>query len=460
MFKPSLILILALYLAPGGAHAADCWISPNGRGEKDGRSEENAYAAADGKAQQCWEETGPTETMHVLPGIYSRRNNAFWTLKITEKNSGSDRENPKKLIGQGDVRLEGSRPVPYKVSERDQGETWIRLEKRARNVVIENFDVEKVAYGIDGSAGGYHHLRLTDLHFVDTRQNIYLRGHPACRSQEDCEVDPETISRAIRIEQTSGTRYSKRHIRLSPGIDGVRVFQAFADAQYLDHDFAVGFDVENPSHDILFEEAHARRNLFTGSEYWNGDGFKAEEETYNISYLACTASENADAGFDIKAGHARLVNSVAFLNKRNIRIWSHDTAHLWNIYAAHSRNLGGEGAPAGVWVSGRAECRYCTLRENSIQLMLENNGGQPPFVRLQDSILAVSEAIPDGQFILKEEGARLELDQTLLWKENGPGRNPEFRIQSPEFRMDTALLNSARYGMKKGFHSQRPAPAE
>lgn len=437
------ILWLTAVSAPPGAKAGDCWLSLNGSGLQNGEDPGNAYSAVDGRgsknAQRCWEQTGPGDTMHILEGEYTKKNGGFWRLKISQENDGSDSGEIKKLSGEGRVRIQGSRPVPYRFSRRKAGETWIQMTRGARNVRIENFEVSQVAEGIAAKKGGNQNLEFHNLHFRDTRENFHIDGHPDCLGKKRCRVDEGKRSRNILIQKTSGVRYSKRHVRLSRGVSHVRVIDSQADSEFLDGDFAVGFDVEGPSHDIEFVRCSSSRNLYSLSEYWNGDGFKTEDETRDIRWKECSAFDNADAGFDVKSKNALLENIVALRNNRNIRIWNTEGNVLRNVNASYSHHWGGISSEAGLWTQGHLECHHCTLHNNQVQVQAEN-AGRPARVSLFDSILSLDHS-RQGELTREEEGAQIDFIRTALWHEGVSGINPEYLPN----------LNNRSYGKSKGY---------
>jgi len=410
-----ILLVLIILLIPLSAESADCWLSVHGKGMKDGTSREHAMSALDRteNAQLCWNKTSPSGTMHVLEGEYDIAENAYWALVIDSSNDGSKNFGGfKKLLGEGTVVLKGSRPIPYHSSRKEKGGTWIRIRYGARDVWIQHFTVHRVAHGISAKEGRNKKLRLRNLLFQDTRQNILLSGHSDCRSISDCPVRQDDLSQDIIIESTKGFRYSKRHIRLSRGIHHVKVIDSHADADFLDDDFAVGFDVENPSHDIEFLRCSSRRNRFSRSDYWNGDGFKAENETFHIRWNHCSAFENADAGFDIKTRSARMTDIVAERNNRNIRTWSKEKAVLRNINASYSEHQGGTGSEAGIWTMGILECYRCTLHNNGIGAAAENNAGSGK-ITFFDSVLSL-DAGREGRMTREEKGTEIHFIRTLV----------------------------------------------
>lgn len=411
----AVICCLCLFSPTGWAK--DCWMSVEGAGKKNGTAKEHAYSASKKNADRCWKQTGADGTMYVLEGEYSMDNGAFWVLDISSKNDGPDHRNSyKRLVGVGNVTLIGPRPIPYSPASKEMGGRWIGLGAGVHHILIKNFNVRQVAEGIAAQKGENHHLWFDHLHFQDTRQNIFLLGHPDCESMENCERGKNELSRDIVINNTSGVRYSKRHIRLSHGIHHVKVLRSTADSQFLDEDFAVGFDVENPSHDILFKKCSSQRNKYTGSKYWNGDGFKAEDQTYNIRWIDCSAFENADGGFDIKTKNGYLQHVTALRNNRNIRSWHPEGITIKNADASYSKHHGGEGGEAGIWALGNLNCYDCTVRNNKIQVMTEK-GPTTSYIRFFDSVLSTN--LEDSVLMSQEDGTHIDLVRTHVLQKSG-----------------------------------------
>lgn len=439
----SFALFMLFFSFPGVGRADDCWISVFGSGIKNGKDAFNAYSASEGDeskyAQICWEQTGPDGTMHVMEGEYTVENKAFWRLRIMSANDGSKapKNKFKRLLGEGSVLIRGPRKIPYDFSMKAEGGAWLDIARGAGRFRVQNFKVSRVAEGIAAQYGGNVALQFHDLHFEDTRQNIIIHGQ----------------SREILIQDTSGVRYSKRHIRLGWGISRVRVVNSHANAEFLDGDFAVGFDVENQSSDIEFNLCSSRGNVYTLSPYWNGDGFKAENETRNIRWLNCSAFDNGDAGFDIKTENAYLQNIIALRNNRNIRIWSSKKAVVKNANASYAKHRGGIGIEAGIWSVGALDCQLCTLHNNKIQVLIESAGKGPRAqIRFFDSILSADDQMR-GEGIRQEKGTRVDLIRTVQWNEGGKGLDPKFGLgATAQWEGGNREFNSLLYGKIKGYH--------
>jgi len=441
---------LVLYSVSKLAWADDCWLSVQGSGLKNGSDALNSYSAKN--AQKCWDQTGAADVMHVAEGRYTVQDKTFWKLDIAKANDGSaSPETSKGLIGQGQVIIEGSRQIPYQINTKDTGESWIRILRGASNLSIQNFNVARIKEGIAAKEGGNHTIEIKNIHFSDTRQNILIAGHPQCIRLSQCRFQPEEISHNIVIDQTSGLRYSKRHIRLTNGVWGVQVSNSHADGAFLDGDFAVGFDVENPSHDIQFSHCTSRGNRYSLSEYWNGDGFKTENETRNIRWDHCAAFDNADGGFDIKSDNAVLENIIALRNNRNIRSWSPEKIILRNVNASYSKHWGGIGTEAGIWTEGTLDCHFCTLHNNKIQIHAENNT-ETARVRIFDSILSMDASV-EGETIRQEKESSVDLIRTQIWQQSEDQIDPKFaEAELSSWEGGNENFNSRTYGKTKGYY--------
>lgn len=449
--------LFLLFVSARLSWAGDCWISVSGAGLKNGSDAANAYSASEGgqskNAQVCWNQTSSDGTMHVMAGEYTVENKSFWRLRIISANdgTGAKEKNYKKLIGEGRVLLQGPRKVPYDPSLKTEGGLWLDISQGASRLWVQNFHISRIAEGISAAEGGNVDLQFHDLHFEDTRQNFIILGHPDCKTRRSCGVKPEAMTREILIKNTSGLRYSKRHVRLGNGVSKVKVENSLADAGFLDGDFAVGFDVEGPSHDIDFIRSSSRANIYTLTPYWNGDGFKSEIETKNIRWISCSAFDNGDGGFDIKTDNAYLENIIALRNNRNIRIWSSQKSVVKNANVSYAEHRGGIGAEAGIWSSGAVDCQFCTFLNNKIQILAENNG-KGAQINLYDSILSMNSGNPD-EWIRREKGTRVDLIRTVQWKAGTPGIDPKLGLGANAYwDGGNQEFNSILYGKTKGYH--------
>lgn len=111
--------------------------------------------------------------------------------------------------------------------------------------------------------------------------------------------------------------------------------------------YCVGFQLDDQAHDITYSRVEAHGFQEAGrpaDKYWNGDGFSDERGNRGIRYIACTATQCTDGGFDLKSAEANLENCVARGNKRNYRLWNSGELHRCRSEDPH--HFGGTGGPA------------------------------------------------------------------------------------------------------------------
>lgn len=102
-----------------------------------------------------------------------------------------------------------------------------------------------------------------------------------------------------------------------------------------------------------------------GSTYWNGDVFSAERMTHDLTFEKITASGCCDSFADIKAQSSKFIQCTAINNKRNWRLWGDNAVHqlidcesinprkhVFNLPGGGTRQLGGSGSSAHVFVTG------------------------------------------------------------------------------------------------------------
>jgi hypothetical protein len=119
--------------------------------------------------------------------------------------------------------------------------------------------------------------------------------------------------------------FSKGAIRLQYDTHNVVLEDIIGDSERQDRDnFAEGIALEGTVHDVLLRRVTMRNSQDTLHEYWNGDGFTAEKDTYRIRFEDTMASGNTDGGYDLKSNETMLLRAVAEDNKHNFKLWGKD----------------------------------------------------------------------------------------------------------------------------------------
>ena len=183
-------------------------------------------------------------------------------------------------------------------------------------------------------ADGADHLLLHDLELRQVRSGIRFSGDvqdvavvdvAAGDVQRLIEDDDDATVTGLRVRDVQARGFSRAFARLRADTSAVRICDVLGDSQRVDLEpFAQGLQLEGTVHDVVVERATMldTTDARAEDEYWNGDGFSAEREVYDVVLRETTASGHTDAGYDLKSSSTRLEDVTASDNKRNFRLWS------------------------------------------------------------------------------------------------------------------------------------------
>lgn len=337
----------------------ESFISPAGSGDKSGSSRDNA---ADSLAK-AWSATAPGGTVYAAPGVYQGQ-----SFSLTPENGGGEGR-VKRLLG-----VDGPEGAPTFVGnwtkeEPAKGLDFAKLQHGASYVSFENLkfrNYRDVFMGYGANVG----LTFKKLDMEAIRDGMYL-----CAARE------------VLIEDCRMVHFTKRAVRFQDGTENAVVRNVYADAggkewatEPWQTCFSVGDGKKSEDKNILYENCTALNAYHDAggdpSKYWNADGFCAEGATRDITWINCRAFGSTDGGWDIKTQNPKLVNCVAFDNKRNFRIWSKEPALLENCIGGYANKRGGSGTEAGLHVcqNGTAIAKNCTFVGNRIAVDADQNG--------------------------------------------------------------------------------------
>jgi hypothetical protein len=184
---------------------------------------------------------------------------------------------------------------------------------------------------------GAHHLRFEHLSFRNQGNGcFYVAGD--LRDLVVQHVDATNVRRFFE-NYAVGTAGSAT-------IDGLtirNVEDVLGDSERQDHDnFAEGIALEGTVHDVLLRRVVMRNSQDTLHDYWNGDGFSTERNTYRIRFEDTVGSGNTDAGYDLKSNDTVLLRAVAEDNKHNFKMWGHDVT-ISGCFGSKPHRRGGTG---------------------------------------------------------------------------------------------------------------------
>lgn len=175
---------------------------------------------------------------------------------------------------------------------------------------------------------GADHLQFRNLDFANLRFVFRVIAPVRELVIEDDRADrmgrlinaAATVS-GLTVRNVQGSGYIKMFY-LGADTNAVLFEDVLGDAEGQTSGFPMGVQLDGTTHDVMLRRVtmrNHRSNKTKNTAYWNGDGFSAEEQTYELLYEDTTATGNTDSGYDIKARSARLVRATAADNKQNYR---------------------------------------------------------------------------------------------------------------------------------------------
>lgn len=164
----------------------------------------------------------------------------------------------------------------------------------------------------------------------------------------------------LTVEDVTIAGYSKNAIHLKYNSHNVTLRNVVGDSQKQNGGLVMsGVFLEGTVHDVLMDRVTMRNNYGHGAagDYWNGDGFTAERDTYNLTFRDTIATGNTDAGYDVKGNNVTMIRAQASDNTKNFRLWGGESVTVTDSVSANPRYFGGIGkvshfhAPSGANVT-------------------------------------------------------------------------------------------------------------
>lgn len=317
------------------------YISPLGSGSKDGSSVANAASLSQLAAGVQKVGAGGSVLLLADQGSYALTN----PLILKAGGTASAPVTIKGVDSHGkdmDAQFVGTRAQNW-TSGAAEGQDAFRLMNGANNLNFENLAFKNVdnafRVGADISNLSVSHASAQNVaHFLED----YASG----------TNKSATIS-GLSVSDVSVSGYSKSVVRLQYDTHDVVIKNTVGDSKGIDGGFAMGVHLDGTVHDVLLSHVTMKNNVYSGSSYWNGDGFATEDGVYNVRFDHTVASGNADAGYDIKSASTVLDHAVAEGNNRNFRFWNDDTI-VTNATGVDPHHSGGSSGQAQIWLANNA----------------------------------------------------------------------------------------------------------
>lgn len=324
------------------------YIAPNSSGKGDGSSWANAASLS--SLSSLVEKASGGDT------IYLRADAGSYTVNrsINLNHGGSDGA-PITIKGVDvngnamDATFVGSRAAVYSPTAA-QGSEVFRINNGADNLTLENmtFKAVSTAIRVTGDVENLHISNMTANNVDRFFENYATSGQKTA-----------TIS-GLTITDVDVTGFAKGVIRLQYDTHDVLIDKVSGDSQFIDGaNFAIGVALGGTVHDVLIRNTQMGNIRDTTNAYYNGDGFSAEADVYNLRIENSRAFNNTDSGFDIKSQSTVLVNVEAEGNTRNYRFWSDVVVE--NAISKNPVYHGGIGTSANIWMLGSNDVKLTNV---------------------------------------------------------------------------------------------------
>ncbi|MFG0249480.1 MAG: hypothetical protein ACF8OB_11390, partial [Phycisphaeraceae bacterium JB051] len=446
-----LTLLAATLMATVTASAADLYMSPSGSGNKSGNSWDNAMQYTDAKSlEDAYGKLKHGDTLNLAAGQYKGGT-------ITLKNDGKTEKDIVTIKGQ---IKDGNMPTfvgEWGKHDANKGFTLFNVDAGSSWIGLQNIAARNVrGFFWTNSPGNVTGIRIKNVDVRETRDGFIFTGG-ASASQ------PETGSNDILVEDAKVIHYSKRGFRIRDGVYNATFKNCVADAggkQWATEPFHMGFSCQGGSgssgiydHDITFIDCISMNNYHdAGSGYWNADGFCAERNCYNITYVGCIAYDNTDGGWDDKSANPLLIGCVALRNKRNLRFWSNEPGVvLYRTVSGYPYKRGGNSSSVCMWTGGIARIYKSTF-------FGDRPGWELSRYRAPAEVEAALRALHHDSVVVLSDAnqadKRIILENTkVMSTEESAKVLPDFAYgQSEKFEIGTAL-DGLGSGSNQGYHS-------
>lgn len=356
-----------------------------------------------------WDDAAP---LHQLPQILAAAAPAtqVWLLadrgpyQVTEPltlTNGGTASTPLVVRGvdeDGDpmaAEMIGTRTEPYDPAG-NRGQEVFRLLGGADHLVFQELAFRNVGNGAFRIGADIADLTIRQSTATNVRRFI---ENTATQRGATATIDGLTVTNVTVTGYSRGVarlRYDSHRIRFD-GVSG--------DSQGQDGDpFTMGIHLAGTVHDVDIRNTSMTNSISTKGQYWNGDGFTSEAETYDIRFTHTYSAGHTDGGYDLKSRSALLSDVTAADNKRNFRFWGNITVE--GCRATDPLLRGGSGTQAQIHATNKAvvTLRNCTIADDDPNTIIFDVDGTARLT-VTDTVV---ERAPEARAETVEPGAELK----------------------------------------------------
>ncbi len=355
------------------------YIRPAGSAGRHGKDWQNAAGLADINEMIRLVGSGGSVYLLADAGPY-RMTDPIW---ISHGGTGGK---PVKIMGvdsagsPAKALITGTRTSPYPTTHEgfaamNPGKDVFRLNDGADHLHFSFLHFENIGNGAILVTANIADLTLEDLTARNVMRFFERRFESMC-----------TIT-GLTVRRISVTGFSKSAFRLDQNTSNVIMEDVLGDSMRQDFDnFAEGVDLSGRIHDAVFRRCVMRNSQQTlgPDEFWNGDGFTSEPDTYNILFEDCIANGNTDAGFDLKSNNVILRRCKSYGNTANFKLWGRQGVVMEECVSENPVHYGGSQDPRHVTAVWGADilvrnCQFVDRNRDAIVYHTDaNEKADPP----------------------------------------------------------------------------------
>jgi hypothetical protein len=354
------------------------YIRPGGAGRHSGSDWQNAAAITD--IDEMIRLVGPGGTVNLLAnaGPYRIINPiGIWHGGAVGK--------PVAIMGvdsagaPAKAHIIGSRTSPYPTTREafaamNRGSDVFRLKPGADHLSFSSFAFQNTGNGAFLVQANIANLMLEDIIATNVTRFVERGVNNMC-----------TIT-GLTVRRVSVDGFSKSAFRLDQNTSNVLMEDVLGDSMRQDFDnFAEGVDLSGSVHDVIFRRCVMRNSQQTRGrdDFWNGDGFTTEADTYNILFEDCIASGSTDAGFDLKSNNVILLRCKSYGNTANFKLWGKQNILMQECVSEDPLYRGGTQGPRHITAPWGANilvknCRFTDQNRDAIVYHTDANDKVKP----------------------------------------------------------------------------------
>ena len=325
--------------ATGQSTMSTIYVSPTGSGNKTGSDWANAIAGTNLNVAMKKAGAGGSVLLAADQGAYKITSPINISAAGTEGATITVKGVSSKTGAAAEAVFEGNRSADWS-NGAAAGNELFKFQKGAANLIFEHLQANNTGTVFRAAADVSN---ITIQHVDADNVGRFFEDYAGSGN-----ATAKVTGLTIRDVEVHG--FSQGVVRLQYGSEQILIENVLGDSKGQDGEFAIGVHLHGATHDVVIRDTTMMNAKYTGTGYWNGDGFATEVGVKNVLFENTVASGNADAGYDLKSTATKLVNAVSSNNAHNYRIWGE--AEMIDSVGLDPHRHGGTAGQYQVWVQG------------------------------------------------------------------------------------------------------------